>query len=68
MTTAAAKKERERKRKRRAICRALTDRGFKAKERSSMSLLKEEERRAMSNIRSDITRYRAYILRDWALP
>ena len=43
VTTAAAKKERERKRKRRAVCRALTDRGFKAKERSSMSLLKEEE-------------------------
>ena len=46
MIIVAAKRERERERereKRWAICRALTDRGFKAKERSFMSLLKEEE-------------------------
>ena len=44
MITAAAK--REKRERRRAVCRALTDRGFKRQERSSMSLLKEEERRA----------------------
>ena len=44
MITAAAKREREKREKRWAICRALTDRGFKARRRSSMSLLKEEER------------------------
>ena len=55
----------EEKRKRRAVCRALTDRGFQGKGKEFHDIAR---RKAMSNIRSDITRYRAYILRDWALP
>ena len=65
VTIAAAKREREEEKRRRAICRALTDRGFQGKGEEFHDIA---ECRAMSNIRSDITRYRAYILRDWALP
>jgi hypothetical protein len=66
VTIAAAKRRREEERKRRAVCRALTDRGFQGKGEEFHVIA--QGRGAMSNIRSDITRYRAYILRDWALP
>ena len=66
VTIAAAKRKRERRERRRAICRALTDRGFQ--EAGEEFYVIAQGRGAMLNIRSDITRYRAYILRDWALP
>ena len=66
MTMAAMKRKRERREKRWAVCRALTDRGFKGAGEEFHVIA--QGRGVMSNIRSDITRYRAYILRDWALP
>ena len=58
MTIAAAKSERGERKRRWAICRALTDRGIQEEE----EFHNIARHKVMSNIRSDITRYRAYIL------
>ena len=64
MAIAVAKREKEREGGG-AICRALTDSGFQEGE----EFHDIAECRVMSNIRSDITRYRVYILLELrALP